>query len=279
MDLTLHDSQGTAGPEGVVVGAENEPAAGLSGDEVGVLPLDKPAGPSSFKMVGLVRRAMGIKKVGHSGTLDPFASGLLVICIGRPATRIISTLMGGEKEYEVAIRLGIETDTMDPEGQVIRRREVGPLSRDQVVDCLAGFVGEQLQTPPAFSALKHKGKPLYHYARKGIMVEKEPRPVVISGIELLDLEKDRLAFRVVCGKGTYIRSLASDIGNRLGCGAYVEYLRRLRNGQFSVKEALRGDLLTPDHHGAALIRSRMLPVAEVLGRISAPSPGRQYLNI
>ncbi|OIP47328.1 MAG: tRNA pseudouridine(55) synthase TruB [Desulfobacterales bacterium CG2_30_60_27] len=230
----------------------------------GIVLIDKPAGPSSFQMVRLVRRALGVKKVGHSGTLDPFASGLLVICVGRPATRIIARLMGGIKEYEAVLRLGVETDTQDPEGTIIAQRPVGELDLSRVEACLATFVGEIMQTPPQFSALKHHGKPLYHYARRGIVVEKEPRPVTIHALRLVSLAGDRLTIRAVCGKGTYIRRLGADIGQAIGCGAHLEALRRLRNGQFSVKEALAGDQMYSTDHARPLLLRHLRPVDSVL---------------
>ncbi|MFN2355419.1 MAG: tRNA pseudouridine(55) synthase TruB [Desulfopila sp.] len=214
--------------------------------EAGVFLVDKPVGPSSFGMVRNVRRALGIKKVGHAGTLDPFASGLLVICAGRPATRMISRLMDGEKEYLATLKLGVETTTQDPEGEVIARREVGSLDHEVVEGCLAKFRGEQQQVPPAYSALKHKGKPLYHYARRGIEVKKEPRRVSIRTLEHLysgddySNVEDELQIRVVCSKGTYIRTLAFDIGGELGCGACLSDLRRVRSGIFSVENAFPG---------------------------------------
>jgi tRNA pseudouridine55 synthase len=214
--------------------------------EAGVFLVDKPVGPSSFGMVRNVRRALGMKKVGHAGTLDPFASGLLVICAGRPATRMISRLMEGEKEYLATLKLGVETTTHDPEGEITARHEVGTFDRKLVEECLEKFRGEQEQVPPAYSALKHKGKPLYHYARRGIEVKKDPRRVSISTLEYLDTPGDccnavdELKIRVVCSKGTYIRTLASDIGHKLGCGAYLSELRRVRSGVFSVQDAFPG---------------------------------------
>jgi len=236
--------------------------------EAGVFLIDKPRGPSSFRMVQLVRRALGLKKVGHTGTLDPFASGLLIICAGRPATRIISRLMEGEKCYEATLRLGVETDTLDIEGKVVAKREVDELNPDVVRGVVAGFVGEQLQTPPQFSALKHKGKPLYHYARKGIKVEKEPRKVFIRRLDIVDFSGTSLTVRVTCGKGTYIRSLAADIGTALGCGAHLSALRRLANGPFSVERALDGKLLEGERGAAReMLLSQVLSVEEALERL------------
>lgn len=232
--------------------------------ESGIFLVDKPTGPTSFWVVKQVRRILKIKKVGHAGTLDPFASGLLIVCAGRPATRIISQLMDGEKEYVAKLALGVETDTHDREGEVVARRAVPELKMEVVADCLAGFVGEQLQIPPSFSALKHKGKPLYYYARRGIEVKREPRPVEIKSIECLALEPESLTIRVVCGKGTYIRVLAADIGRALGCGAHLSELRRLRSGMFSAADSLPGAALVDREKGKKLLEEHLMTVAEVL---------------
>ena len=231
----------------------------------GVILLDKPVGPTSFRMVQLVRRALQIKKVGHTGTLDPFASGLLVICSGRAATKTIPLLMEGEKEYTATLQLGIETDSQDLTGTVIRRSPVPDLSSTRIEECLGAFVGEQLQQPPNFSALKFQGKPLYYYARKGMTVEKEPRLIFVREIEALGRQEDQLRIRVVCGKGTYIRALAADIGAALGCGAHLVALRRLRNGPFSVADAVAGDALVDDRQAACeLLLKNMLPVDDLI---------------
>jgi tRNA pseudouridine55 synthase len=219
----------------------------------GVFLIDKPEGPTSFTIVRQIRKALGVKKVGHAGTLDPFASGLLVVCVGRPATKLISAFMGGEKEYLATLRLGVETDTMDPEGSVIARLPVGRLSAGQIETCLQRFRGDIEQVPPKFSALKHQGKPLYYYARKGIEIVKESRQVTIGVLTRTDgghdLEGDEaeLSLRIVCSKGTYIRTLAADIGRCLGCGAHLIRLRRMRSGCFSVEKSFPGgDLALPD---------------------------------
>lgn len=220
----------------------------------GVFVIDKPAGPTSFKMVSGVRRALGMKKVGHAGTLDPFATGLLVVCAGRPATRMISMMMDGQKEYLATLCLGVETETFDPEGAVVARRPVNPLRAEQIEECLRLFRGEQLQVPPIYSALKHQGKPLYHYARQGISIEKAPRRIFIEtlertdgGVDLAGGEEVQLSLRVVCSKGTYIRSLAADIGKSLGCGAHLIQLRRIKSGFFNLKDSVPGaELFLPD---------------------------------
>ncbi len=222
----------------------------LNGLDAGVLLVDKPAGATSFAMVRAVRKIFGIKKVGHAGTLDPFATGLLIICIGRPATKMISLFMNGEKEYLATLRLGARSSTQDPEGEIIMDDWDEQYSGDLITGVLARFTGELLQTPPAFSALKHKGKPLYHYARKGVSIIKEARKIHIHTLEWEDgrIAVDRsnpfITIRVVSSKGTYIRTLGADIGEELGCGAYLTSLRRTQSGCFSVKDSFDGALFS-----------------------------------
>lgn len=237
----------------------------------GVFLVDKPEGPSSFAMVRRVRKLVGIKKVGHAGTLDPFASGLLIICAGRQATKMISSFMDGEKEYLATLCLGMRTETLDPEGEVIARNPVGLCTAAKIDECLAQFRGEILQSPPAYSALKYKGKPLYFYARKGIEVKKEPRKIEILALERTDGSADlhgefpELKIRVVCSKGTYIRTLADDIGSMLGCGAYLKELRRTRSGLFTVDEAVDGDLITVSEERENVLKSMM--TVEKVGKL------------
>ncbi|MBU1456201.1 MAG: tRNA pseudouridine(55) synthase TruB [Proteobacteria bacterium] len=236
--------------------------------EAGTFLIDKPEGVSSFYMVRQVRRALGMKKVGHAGTLDPFATGLLVICAGRPATRMIGEIMEGEKEYLATLRLGMETTTLDPEGEVTSKQSVGHVSAQQVEECLQGFRGEFDQVPPAYSALKHEGKPLYHYARQGINIVKPPRRVLIHTLERTDGDQELndaspfLTIRVVCSKGTYIRTLGSDIGKVLGCGAYLTALRRMQSGCFHVRDSVQGQLLREDDARERLMQ-RVLSVSDV----------------
>lgn len=220
--------------------------------DAGVFLVDKPVDISSFGVVSRLRRILQIKKVGHAGTLDPFATGLLIVCAGRPATKLISQFMDGKKEYLATLRLGVETETQDTEGAVTGRRSVGEISNLEVEGCLQKFRGRQMQVPPAYSALKHKGKPLYYYARKGIDIAKDPREIEITtlertdGCQTLSGEEAELGIRVVCSKGTYIRTLAADIGRSFGCGAHLVQLRRTRSGCFSVDESLTWDDLTGD---------------------------------
>ena len=239
-----------------------------SPSDPGVVLVDKPTGRTSFSVVRSVRKIFGVKKVGHAGTLDPFASGLLVVCIGRPATRLIGALMEGRKTYQATVVLGRVSTTQDPEGVISESGRVEGIDRETIETALAGFRGTIRQTPPQFSALKHKGKPLYHYARKGITVAKEPREVTIFELELgrVDLTADRapatLELLIRCSKGTYVRTLADDIGRALGCGAYLSALRRTRSGCFSVADAIAGEAL--DQAGKAeWVRQQRIDLDEV----------------
>jgi len=235
--------------------------------EAGVFLIDKPAGPTSFAMVRNLRRVLGIKKVGHAGTLDPFASGLLILCVGRSATKLISAFMQGEKEYLATLCLGVETETLDPEGSVTKRCHFDRIEGVEIEHCLEGFRGSQQQVPPVYSALKHKGRPLYYYARKGINIIKDPREIFIRTLERTDGVQDLsgnealLHLRVVCSKGTYIRTLAADIGRKLGCGAYLKELRRTRSGCFSVAQSLSGEIFS-SHDARDQILNSALSVEE-----------------
>jgi tRNA pseudouridine55 synthase len=236
--------------------------------DAGVFLVDKPVDMSSFGVVSRLRRILTMKKVGHAGTLDPFATGLLIICAGRPATKLISHFMEGKKEYLATLRLGVETETQDTEGAVTDRRPVGEISSLEVEECLQKFRGRQMQVPPVYSALKHKGKPLYYYARKGIEIIKDPREVDIMTLERTDncqtLSGDEayLSIRVVCSKGTYIRTLAADIGRSLGCGAHLVQLRRTRSGFFTIEDSLTWDDLSGDDALNRCIR-KMITVEQV----------------
>lgn len=234
----------------------------------GVFLVDKPTGRSSFAIVRRVRHLLQIKKVGHAGTLDPFASGLLILCAGREATRNIALFMQGHKYYQATLQLGVETSTQDPEGEIVRTCPVRGIDREAICACLGRMTGEQLQTPPAFSALKHQGRPLYSYARQGIFISKPARMVSILTLEAgaYDADRHRLDIRVRCSRGTYIRTLAADIGAALGCGAHLIALRRLASGPFQVAEALDGRLLFQEEGRAVLLAAR-LEVDAALARI------------
>jgi tRNA pseudouridine55 synthase len=205
-------------------------------DISGIFNIDKPAGWTSFGVVSLVRRLSGVRRVGHAGTLDPSATGVLLVCLGQ-ATRIIEYMMEATKVYRAEVRLGITTDTLDATGTPVGQADPSHISRQQVEEALTAFVGEIDQVPPMFSALKYGGEPLYRYARAQMHVERRPRRVTIHRLQLLAFQPPLAALEVECGKGTYIRALAHDLGQQLGCGAHLADLARLRVGPFTLDEA------------------------------------------
>jgi len=208
----------------------------------GVLLVDKPPGMTSHDAVDRVRKTLGIKKVGHAGTLDPMASGLLVMGIGR-ATRLLRFLSDLDKEYEGTGKLGVETDTLDAEGRVTRKSDVDVGGSDLTV-AMKGLTGEFDQVPPAFSAVQVGGERLYRAARRGEPVEAPPRPVRVDRFELERFSSPDFDFRVVCSSGTYVRSLVADVGARLGPGAHLTRLVRTRIGLFSLPDAVPPDDVT-----------------------------------
>lgn len=206
----------------------------------GIYNIYKPLGLSSFAVVSRLRRLTGIKKIGHAGTLDPLAEGVLVICIGRAFTRQISDFAGAVKEYVFGIRLGIQTDTYDQEGKIIHQHPVC-LSSELIRSAVNQYIGEQLQVPPMYSAVHHNGKRLYELARAGLEVERQPRRIMVHEIEVLSLAQSDypdIVVRVLCGSGTYVRSLCHDIGQTLGCGAYATSIKRTRVGDFWMHDSL-----------------------------------------
>ena len=205
----------------------------------GVVIVDKPAGITSHDAVDRVRKLLGERKAGHTGTLDPMATGVLAVCVGE-ATKIASFLTGDDKVYEATMRLGVRTDTLDMTGQVLAEQEPRVTDAD-VKAVLAAFAGTITQVPPQYSAVKVRGKALYKWARKGIRVEAPAREVEIREILLQGIELPRVRFTVTCSKGTYIRTLCADMGDRLGCGAALEQLRRTRSGIFREEDAVRLD--------------------------------------
>jgi len=202
----------------------------------GILLIDKPAGWTSHDVVAKARRLCRQRRIGHTGTLDPMATGLLVLCLGR-ATRLVEYITAHDKRYEGVIVLGTATDTDDAEGAVIGERPVPPVDNVTLRALETRFTGQQLQQPPAYSAVKVAGKRAYSVARAGGEVTLAARPIVVHSLELRDLGSGRLAVRVHCGPGTYIRSLARDIGAALGCGAHLAALRRTASGAFSIADA------------------------------------------
>lgn len=212
----------------------------------GVLLLDKPAGMTSNAALQRAKRVMRAEKAGHTGTLDPAATGLIALCFGE-ATKFSAGLLDADKTYEAVVKLGVTTRTGDSEGEVLAVKPVH-VSEAAVASALSRFRGRILQTPPMHSAIKIAGTPLYAYARKGVEVERQPRVVEIHTLELKGLEGDELRLTIHCGKGTYIRTLAEDIGNVLGCGAHLSALRRTGVGPFRLDDALDLESLegTPD---------------------------------
>ncbi len=209
----------------------------------GILLIDKEASSTSFHLVSILRRFTQIQKIGHAGTLDPFATGVMVMLVGPTYTKLSETFLNHDKQYKATIHLGITTDTYDIDGQVTQKSPHIPAQRD-IEAILPAFQGEILQTPPMFSAKKVQGKKLYELARQGITIERKPSPVKIS-IQLLSYEYPFLKLLIDCSKGTYIRSLAFDLGENLGTGAHLAALTRTRSGPFLLDKCVPQTELTP----------------------------------
>ena len=203
----------------------------------GVLLVDKAPGMTSHDVVAIVRRALNTKKVGHCGTLDPLATGLLIIVLGR-GTKIQDLLMAEDKEYAGTMTLGITTDSQDADGKLVETKPVPDLSREQLDSAFAKFHGDFYQMPPMVSAIKKDGVPLYKLARQGKVVERDPRFVHVYAHEIKDVRLPEIDFRVVCSKGFYVRTYAFDIGNELGCGAHLKSLSRTKSGKFTLEHSV-----------------------------------------
>ena len=225
----------------------------------GVLLVDKPAGMTSHDVVYRLRRKLQIKRIGHAGTLDPAATGLLIMLIGK-ATRISQYLISVDKVYEGEITLGVTTNSQDGDGEVMETRPVPPLTEEQVRETMKTFLGDQYQMPPMFSAIKIGGVPLYKLARKGEEVVREPRFIRVAAFELLSCASPKLTFRHDSTKGTYVRTIAHDLGQKLGCGAHLSSLRRTGSGKFTIAQCTPLDeiekLSLPD------IEKKLIPVYE-----------------
>jgi tRNA pseudouridine55 synthase len=206
-------------------------------DEGTVLLVDKPLDWTSFDVVHRVRQSLGVAKAGHAGTLDPRATGLLIVCTGRQTKRV-HEFADLEKESTGTLQLGIRTPSFDMETSITDYADISGVTRESIESAAKGFLGKQLQVPPMFSAVKHHGKPLYMYARKGKTLERKAKEINITEFSILSFEPPNVSFRVRCSKGTYIRALANDIGDNLGCGAALVELRRTRIGSFKVDDAL-----------------------------------------
>lgn len=217
----------------------------------GIINLYKPLGITSFDAVSKVKKISGEKKVGHTGTLDPLASGVLPICIGK-ATKLVDYIMQGEKIYKVKMKLGEVTDTYDKEGKIISESKV-EFDSNEVTHAIMSFKGEIMQVPPMYSALKVNGKRLYELARAGVEVEREARKINIYDITIQDIDIPFVTFTVRCSKGTYIRSLCFDIGQKLGCGAVMYELERCASGIFNIDDSVKLEDLTKENFGQKII--------------------------
>jgi tRNA pseudouridine55 synthase len=232
----------------------------------GVIVIDKPAGRTSRAVVEEVRRALGIKKAGHTGTLDPLATGVLPVCINE-ATKLVQFLALDTKDYRATLLLGVRTDTLDTEGEVITREEPR-VTREQVEKALYGLTGRRKQSPPLYSAVKFRGRPLYDWTRRGIAVEQLPRDVEVFSIRIEEFRLPEVVFTVSCSKGTYIRSLCAEVGETLGCGGCMSALRRTRSGCFHEEMALATEGMT-EKEKRELFAAHLTPPAEVLPGLAA----------
>lgn len=227
----------------------------------GVLVVDKPAGMTSHDVVRRLRRLCRTRRVGHAGTLDPMATGLLLVAVGE-GTRVVQFLVEGDKTYRASLLFGAETTTQDAEGEVTLTRPWQQLDEAVVLQACQQMIGELQQIPPMYSAIKIKGVPLHRLARQGLEVERAPRTVHIRSLAVEQLTLPHLSFEVECSKGTYVRTLCQDIGQRLGSAAHLTSLRRIRSGSFSIDEAVTLDWLEAAEADA--IAARMLPLASAL---------------
>ena len=223
----------------------------------GILNIDKPTGMTSHDVVARVRRTAGLRRVGHTGTLDPLATGVLVVCLGR-ATRLVEYVVGRPKTYEAVVKLGQSTNTYDCDGEVTVELPLPTnLTGVEIEPFLDRFRGEIAQIPPMYSAIKKNGQPLYKLARQGIEIERPPRQVTIYELTLMELAGDQLSLRVTCSAGTYIRSIAHDLGELLGCGGHLIALRRTAVGSFTTNNGVRLEDLTPENVAAHLLPSEI----------------------
>lgn len=227
----------------------------------GILLVDKPQGITSHDVVSKLRRVFHIKKIGHAGTLDPMATGLLIMLIGK-ATKVSQYMMSMDKEYTGTIRLGQITDSQDADGEVIEERPVPELDQASVLGEMKTFIGDQYQTPPMFSAKKVNGQPLYKMARKGMTVEREPRVINISKFEMTRFAPPEIDFLVACSKGTYVRTIAHDLGERLGCGGHLCELRRTGISKFRVEKSDTIEAI--ESMSPSALRRKLIPINQAV---------------
>ncbi len=228
----------------------------------GALLIDKPTGPTSHDVVASIRRQFRLDKVGHAGTLDPNATGLLIILVGR-GTKLSERLMSSDKVYEGTIKFGETTDSYDSDGEIVSSLPVPPLTLEQLNEYAAVFIGDQMQTPPMVSAVKKGGVPLYKLARKGVEVPREPRLIHIYNFRFSEYNEPLAQFRLACTKGTYVRTIAHEIGEKVGSGAHLSALRRVMSGKFDVADAIplaEALALSPEQLG-----KRVIPFLKISG--------------
>jgi len=231
----------------------------------GFLVIDKPVGISSHDVVNRVRRILGTKKIGHTGTLDPFATGVLPIAAGE-GTKAIQFLDEGEKAYDAVIRLGVTTDTLDSTGTVLQECDPAEIGHEQLSKAVDSLTGDIYQVPPMYSAIKQGGQPLYKLARKGIEVERQPRQVTIHRLEVLSFDNPFVSVKVRCSRGTYIRTLADDFGKALGCGACLTELRRTISGPFRLADAMTLDQLA-EYVAAGVVQQHLLTLPAAVSHL------------
>jgi tRNA pseudouridine 55 synthase len=231
----------------------------------GVLLVDKPGDHTSHDVVARLRRKLNMKRIGHAGTLDPMATGLIIMLVGK-ATKVSQYLISLDKEYEGTIELGKVTDSQDADGEVLETRPVPELTVEQVKAAMAGFLGDQYQTPPMYSAIKIDGVPLYKSARKGVEVDREPRFIRVMSFELTGFASPRIDFKLRCSKGTYVRTIAHDFGQRLGCGAHLAALRRTATDKFNVSQALTIEQI--EAMSLTELEKRLIPVHQAVPSIA-----------
>lgn len=219
----------------------------MTNSQSGFILINKNPGPTSHDIVDKLRKITGIKKIGHAGTLDPFASGLLIMAIGRESTRKIDQFVKKDKTYIADIVLGATTNTYDRDGEIVITKNFKEPDKNKITEILKSFVGEQEQVPPMFSAKKVGGKKLYDLARKGIVIERKASKITINKINLIEYNFPELKIEIECSSGTYIRSLANDIGEKLSCGAYLKELKRTAIDKFDIKKSLEIKDLTPEN--------------------------------
>lgn len=235
----------------------------------GIVVVDKPAGKTSFDVIRDLRKILGIRKIGHTGTLDPLATGVLPLCINE-GTKMAPFLAEDDKEYRATMILGLTTDTQDITGTVLDRTDAGDVTREALESAAGAFVGKIEQKVPRYSAAKYRGRPHHRWARNGVVLDTPVKEITIHGIEIESFSPPYVTFLVACSKGTYIRTLCNDMGTRLGCGAALADLRRTRSGRFGEDSALRLDDLA-NGEGSRLVQDNLVPLERVLDRYRAIS--------